>query len=455
MEDNGDAYRVIYGNGIYRLQENQQHEFNGYFVRQYGLMQYYNEYPVVMFTVQNPFIRLAVILDKAFTTDDHIFDIRFLGFLVALYFAITMYFLVDSLTYQFSPVSAGVVAMFCVYVFADTGYTAYFNSFFAEGIAQASFLACMTCALLYSQQRYNKYVMLSGYIVNSLLLTFTKQQFAPLGVLLGLLGFFFLIKENTKLFRWIVSIASAGLMLAGILMYVLIPNEYVRVNQYHAMTRGILMTSDNPEEALEFFDIDPQFALLNETIYFERYPVVDVAGDVLEENFYTHYGFVPILQYYIAHPGSFLEMMDTATKMAYHIRPELGNYEHSVGYAPKTKAMTFSLHSTIKAKHAPKTIGFMILWTLVAVGVYYRDRLKQIIIFAAILVGVSQFFVSVIGAGDADLLKHIFLYNVVFDYINLILLASIAHYFDKKYKTHRVQRVAKSTDDMKEVVEHA
>ena len=39
------------------------------------------------------------------------------------------------------------------------------------------------------------------------------------------------------------------------------------------------------------------------------------------------------------------------------------------------------------------------------------------------LAGLSQIFISVIGAGDADLSKHVFLFNLTFDFmlINFIV----------------------------------
>jgi hypothetical protein len=41
------------------------------------------------------------------------------------------------------------------------------------------------------------------------------------------------------------------------------------------------------------------------------------------------------------------------------------------------------------------------------------------------LVGVSQIFISILGAGDADLGKHVFMFNVAFDIILLHFVAQL------------------------------
>ncbi len=440
MEDNGDYFRVTAGNGLYPLPENEDFRFSGYFVKEYGIMQYFNEYSNLIFTSQTPFIKLAVFFDRIFTKNDAIFDIRFLGAIFAVYCAITIYFLIDFVSYRFSLFFALLTAMICIYLFVDTGYSAYFNSFFAEGLALISFIACLTSMLLYSQGRYNKYLLLFGFVLNGMILTLAKQQFAPLGIILGLLCIFFLLKAKSNKFKILVGFCSFGLIVSGIMMYVLIPSSFVKVNKYHAMTRGILLTADDPEISLESFNINNQYALLSKSIYFERYPVVDVEGETLSDDFYDNYGFSSIVSYYLDNPGSFIEMLDLTAKNAYYIRPHLGNFEHSEQKEPNAISGFFAFHSNLKREIMPKTIGFIIIWMITAIAATYKNRLKQMVILAAILMGVSQFFVSIIGAGDADLSKHVFLYNVAFDFVNFLLLSGVIAFADKKYKLRRERK---------------
>ncbi len=437
MEDNGDYARVTYGQGLYDLPENSELLYNGYFIKDYGIMQYYNEYSSTVFTSQVLFIQPAIWLDKLFTGNDDIFDLRFLGIVMTIYFLIVLYFLVEYLSHKLSIISRMSIAAVCLFVFVDTGYTAYFNSFFSEPLAYISLLACITCALMYADERHNQYVLLAGFVINGMILTFSKQQFAPIGAVLGIMCLFFLLKAGARLFKWLIALSSAALLFTGIFTYLLISTEFTNINMYHSMTRGVLMTSDNPPETLESFDIDSQYELLNKTIYFDRYPVIDPEDERLQENFYSQYNIFSIVKHYVSNPGAFMEMMKLAAQNAYMIRPELGNYEYSSGYPPNQKAQDFSVYSNIKQTLTPKTTGFIIIWMVVVIALFYKKRMKQIIICGLILIGLSQIIVPIFGAGDADLAKHMFLYNVSFDTVSVIVFAHVVAFIDKKYKERK------------------
>jgi len=446
MEDNGDYARVIYGEGLYDLPVYSDLKCNGYFIKEYGIMQYFNEYSNTVYSSQFLFIQPAVLLDKLITGNDGIFDLRFLGIIMMIYFLIVLYFLVEYLSHRLSIASSIVIAAVVVFFFLDTGYIAYFNSFFAEPLAYISLMACMTCALLYADNRHNKYALLAGFVINGMILIFSKQQFAPIGAVLGILCLFFYLKAKGKLFKWLIGISSAALVVTGVFTYLLISAEFTHINLYHSMTRGVLMTSEDPPETLGEFDIDRQYELLNKTIYFDKYPVIDPENEKLMDDFYSHYSILSIVGHYASDPGAFIEMLKIAAQNAYKIRPDLGNYEYTTGYPPQTKAQVFSVYSDLKANYAPKTIGFIIIWMFVAIGLMHKKRLKQIIVSALILIGLSQIVVPIIGAGDADLAKHMFLYNVAFDLVNVILLAHFISFIDRKYRAKKYVAVIPDRD---------
>lgn len=437
MEDNGDYARIIYGEGLYDLPENSELLYNGYFIKEYGIAQYYNEYSNSVFTSQFIFIQPAIWLNKLFTGNSNIFDLRFLGLVMTIYFLVVLYFLVDYLTHKLRLGSVLLITAVCTFIFADTGYTAYFSSFFAESIAYISLMAAITCALLIAEGRRNKYFLLAWFLVNGAILTFSKQQYAPVGVILGILCLFFFIRAHGRLYKSLIALSSAVLIVMGIFTYSLISVEFTNINLFHSMTRGVMMTSDNPPQTLETFGIDDKYELLNKNIYFDKYPVIDPEDQKLKEEFYSKYNVLSVVGHYVSNPDAFMEMMKTAAKNAYRIRPDLGNFEHSSGLPPETKCESFSNYSHIKEISAPKTFGFIIIWTFVALALLYKKRLKQITIGALIIIGLSQIIVPVIGAGDADLAKHMFLYNVAFDLVNVIMISHIVAFFDRRYQTSK------------------
>ncbi len=436
MADNGDFYRAINGNGLYKLDRDAPDQFLSYFSSRYGIYQYFNDYEDSLVSSQTPFIHAAVVLDRLLTGNDAVFDVRFLAFLIGLWALVALYLLVDYATWGLEKRFSYLIAAIAVLIFFDTGYIAYFNSFYAEGLVLVSFLTAMTCALLIRQRRYSTYALLAAYVLSGAILTGAKQQNAPLGVLLGLLCIPMMLglpqpdcdaAPKAKAVRRVITGACAFLLcFCGGAVYILIPQEFVEINQYHAMTRGILMSAENPEEALEYFDIDPQYSLLDGSIYYERYPAVNVESDALKADFFPKYNFVSVAAYYLMHPHDLILMLNNAAENAYSIRPDvIGNFERSAGREPGQKAAFFTLHSTLKNIVIPKTVGFVLIWLVTMLSLSLKDRWRTLVLLCVMLSGFSQVGVSIVGAGDADLSKHIFLYNVAFDYVNFIILSTV------------------------------
>ena len=434
MADNGDYFRILYGNGIYFHIPDYDSQYFGYFVKKYGIFQYFNESGKAIFSSQSLWIQFALWINRLF--DSHVFDIRVLGAILTLSYVIAIYLFIEAITWK-TPAKYGYpIAGLAIFLFGDTAYTAFFNSFYGESIVWISMLFLIGSGLLLYRNRYNDYVLLAIFFASALLLTTSKQQNAPVGILIAAFGVFLVVLRRARTYRWCVASALVGLLLTGIGTYVLIPQEFVNINKYHAMTRGMLPGSTDPEATLGTFGIDKQFAVLNETIYYELYTTVDVDSDILQERFYNRYGFGSILAYYITHPGRAVEMLDLAAKSAFTIRPPaMGNYEKSVGKPFGAHTSFFSGYSWLKVSMAPKTFGFIVIWMLVIIGLYmpsfvsalraknWRQALRLPFILTMMAMGLAGIAVSIIGAGDADLSKHEFMFTAAFDIVTFLCVA--------------------------------
>ncbi|AWB46463.1 hypothetical protein DCC85_21345 [Paenibacillus sp. CAA11] len=434
MADNGDFFRVIHGNGLYPA-DSDHSRYLGYFVKDYGIYQYYNENEAPLFSSQSLFIQFAIWVNSWF--DPLHFDLRVQAAIYTLLYAAGVYLLVESLTWRVKAVHGYIIALLAIFMFGDTAYTAYFNSFYSESVVLIALLFLLASGLLLYRHRYNDYVIMACFGISALLLTTSKPQNAPAGIIVGLLGILLIFARRTKTFR--VSMASllVLVLLTGVAAYALIPKEFVNINKYHAMTRGVLQSSSDPEAALKAFGIDPQYAVLNGSIYYEPFTTVDVDSPVLENQFYRHYGFGSILAYYAAHPDQASRMLNTAAKNAFQIRPTgLGNYEKSAGGHPSgAQTHFFTGYSTMKAALAPKTFGFIMIWALLIIGLYMpsflaalrarqmRGMLRLPMLGMMIALGLTGIAVSIIGAGDADLAKHEFLFTAAFDLVTFVVIA--------------------------------
>ncbi|OAS13964.1 hypothetical protein [Paenibacillus oryzisoli] len=437
MADNGDYFRILYSNGLYFNDPNYTNNYLGHFVKNYGVYQYFNENGATLFSSQSMFIKASLLINFLLF-DSHIFDIRFQAGMYLILYAFAIYLFVEALTWKMSKKRGYLVSLLIIFVLGDTGYTAYFNSFYSESIVLIMTIFMVAAGILLYRKRYNDYLMVAVFVVSAIFLTTSKQQNAPVGMIIAVFGVFFLFIRKTRSFRAITATLLIAVFGIGIGSYVLIPQEFVNINKYHAMTRGVMMGSVNPEKTLESFGIDKQFAVLDETLYYNPYSSAAVDSNLMQEEFYNKYTVVSILVYYVLHPDQAGKMLNLAAQDAFSIRPHaMGNYEASTGKPFGSQTIFFSSYSLLKLWLAPKTFGFVILWVLIIIGLYMPSFVKSIklrqrrnavrlpLILMMITIGLSGIFVSIVGAGDADLAKHEFLFTLVFDLVTLITICDL------------------------------
>lgn len=435
MADNGDYYRIVYGNGLYFNAPNYQEQYFGYFVKDYGIFQYFNENAGAIFTSQSFFIKLSLALNQLLVDRD-VFDIRIQGAVYTILYVLAVYLLVESVTWKAPRKQGYIIAAIAVFMFADIGYTAYFNSFYGESVVLIMSMLVAASGLLIYRNRYNDYVILPVFVLSTLLLTISKQQHAPVGIMIAILGILFVFLRRGNVYRLIASASCLFMIVAGIGAHAWIPKPFIDINQYHAMTRGPLLTTDNPEETLEAFGIHKQFAILAGSNYYEPYTTASPDSHVLQNAFFSQYSFASILGYYISHPDQAFQMLHLGAQNAFTTRPEaMGNYEQSENKAFGEQAYFFSAYSLLKANVLPKTVGFIVIWAVIVIGLYLPSfiaafkrkhvrAMTRLPLFAMlILVGISSIAVSIIGAGDADLAKHEFLFTVIFDLVTFAVIA--------------------------------
>lgn len=199
IADNGDFLRMLYSNGLYQLPKYSDQYFS-YFIKEYGIMHYYNEHGASLFSSEPLFIHLAVVLNKLFYSQT-IFDIRFLSFIYYVLFLGSIYLLTEALTYRIKGWKGYFIALFVVIIFTDTAYIAYFNSLYSEPIMFIMCLYIVSSTLLMCRKRYNDSVLLVLLTVSSMLLITSKQQNAPLVVFIAFIyiGLLFIKKDKVHI----------------------------------------------------------------------------------------------------------------------------------------------------------------------------------------------------------------------------------------------------------------
>lgn len=448
MADNGDFYRVISTNGVYELNPKDQNLYFGYFNKDYGIYKYNNDNEKNFTSTQGIFIKLAVYINEIFNKN-YVFDIRLMSWMFLIAEALGIYLIVKALTTELIKDKYKMtITLVTILIFCDTGYLAYYNSFYGEALNISFFL--LSIGILLYMIEFNKFNKLNILMfgITSFIFLGSKQQLAPVGILLAavVLRLGFKIKGN--LFKVLTLSLSIGFIISSILFYNAISGDFEYINRYHSMNRGILLYEDNPDEVMKYFNIDEQYSLLKETTFYDDVTLVDLYDNKLIENYYKKFTTGKILSYYITHPRAFFKMMKISFDNAYSIRPNsIGNYEKSANKEFGAKSYFFALYSTVKQKVFTGNLIFSII--TIAMYLYisilryikgcktkdYKIIFKEEAYFYIFLVGLSQIIISVIGAGDADLAKHVFMYNISFDLI-LIYFVSIelAKHEQKKNK---------------------
>lgn len=447
MSDNGDFYRVISSNGLYELDANESNSYSAYFNRYYGIYRYNNDIKVNFTSTQEIFIKAAVCLNKIFYKN-YIFDIRFMSWMFLLAEAVGIYLIIKVLINRINEEKYKIIiTLVIIFIFCDTGYLAYYNSFYGEAVNLSFFLLSIGILLnIIEFKKYNKW-SISMFGISSFIFFGSKEQFAPVGILIGVLLLRIGIKNKDKILKIITFAFAIGFVLSSVLFYRGISEDFKYINAYNAMNRGILLYEDDPDEVMKYFNLNTQYSLLKDTTFYDEITLVNLRDKEFMETYYKSVTPSKIAYYYATHLKTFIKMMKVAIRNSYSIRPKaMGNYEKIENKYVGAKSYFFALYSTIKEKifsgNLIFSLGAMIVYGCTAITRYIKGvkntDYEMIFIEEAyiyvFLIGFSQIVISVIGAGDADLAKHVFMYNISFD---LILI----HFISIKLQKHEMKKV--------------
>lgn len=433
--NNGDFDRAIYVNGLYRL-TGKPYYFFTYMVQKYGIMQYFNESSAALFSSQPLFIKAAIGLNMlAYSTK--VFDIRFMGLIYYVLFLGGIYLLTEALTFPSKRWRNYIIALMVVFVFADSSYTLYFNSFFAEPGMFVAILYSFSSILLLARHRFKRrWPMVLLFFISTVVLITNKQQNAPLalGFALTMLSLLFVFHKRAE--KLYVILGTVLILASGVATYALITKTFNNINEYQSMTRGVLLKAKDPEKALMQGGIDSQFALTRGQTYFDRYSPIDVNGKYMQKHFTDKFSFMWILKYELTHPSEFGALLNLAAKDGQLTQVKaVSDYTKAAGQPKYAQTHYFTGFSTIMGAFFPRTFAFYVLIAFAFIGVYafgayhgIRDGDPEMVVRLALIIAnmaiiFMTFIASVIGDGDADLAKHLFMVPLCTD-LSLALLVS-------------------------------
>ncbi|ALS29801.1 membrane protein [Paenibacillus sp. 32O-W] len=421
VADNGDFQRIMVSVGLTYPEHARTYEerFFHYAHSQYS----YGEFKAGGYwSSQLIFAMAASLLGRIWNAGA--FDIRVLGFLYALTLLAATWIVVRFGAGK-SRLAAFLLAAAVLFVFYDIGYVAYFNSFFGEPVSLLFMLMTVGFAFWLTSRQEPSAWLLAAFFASAIMLACSKIQNAPVGVAFALLALRFAALRDDRRWRRRVYTLCAVTVAVSIAMYVAAPKELKHINLYQTVFYGILKDSPDPKRDLRDLGLSEELAVNAGTNYFQTDAPIKQDDPLLEREFYSKLSHKDVAVYYLTHPGRFIDKLEAGAKAGMTIRPYyLGNYEQAEGKPPGALSYAYSAWSEFKARHVPKSLGFLIafyaLYYLILLFLYmqrsdrrYRIGLETLMLIG--LVGIFSLCVPLLGDGEADLGKHLFMFNVCFD----------------------------------------
>lgn len=421
VADNGDFARIMNSTGIYHLSAEPVERYFGYVNRLYGTG-YAIPFGGGYLSTELPLVLLAIFISKTIL-GTALFDIRFLAAIYILVLTAAVFFVVRC-SRRHAGIFGLIPALFILLIFCDIGYTSYFNSLYGEPVTFVFLLLMAGMALSLAIEDKPSLWMLVFFCIGAFFFAGAKVQNSPAGFLMAVLCIRLAWIRKDAAWRSISIISAVSVALLSFVCYISVSKDIKVCNKYQTVFYGILRGSQDPAGDLAELGLDPSLAVLAGTNYFmEEYPV-DIRDPEFKEMLFDKVSYTKVAAFYLRHPKRFLQKLEYAADNGFKLKQGFGNYEKYPGIQYKQTSNIFGLWSDFKMGTLPHTLAFVCAYyaalLLVLIYEYKRAESSKVRFFIEFmgviaLMGIMQFVLPIIGDGDADLSKHLFVFNISFD----------------------------------------
>lgn len=332
------------------------------------------------------------------------------------------------------------VIYFCLLLFfTDVGYIAYLNSLYSEPASMIFLTLVLGIVFLIiqkiSQGKFSIFWLLA-FFVASFLFVVAKPQNAVMGVFLAYLGYRIyqfspLGEVPRKTYQSIAWGLTGGLIAISFLFFAFgLPRYYRSGDLWNSVFLEIVGRSSNPVQELEELGLSPEMV-----IYQGTYAFSEGVNRADYEEFQHSWLYFRILKYYIVHPDRLVSLIDNTTSSAFELQPEnLGNF--LIDHPSYEKSKSFAVWNDLRFAVLPKSIWTLVGWLVIniltlaiKIRKYDRTVVNKILSnthLTIVAMAVFQYLTVVMAEGTFELIKHMFLFNLLFD-VSLIFLLSYGY----------------------------
>lgn len=315
-------------------------------------------------------------------------------------------------------------------IFLDGCYLVYFNSFYGESTTLI-FLILSFALLLYLEKNKNSYWVYIGLILSLFIFSGSKAANFPSTLLLCVPLVYYAVK-NEGMRKKITICVSVVVMLIASYSYVKLAPQWMKNDTtFQSVFFGVLYNNPSPEQATQ------DLGLPRELAWFESMNAYNwqslSPGKKKDINFQTLFfdriSQIGVLKYYLTHPAFFAEKLDISAEAALPLRP---TYLTNIHLPSQQADLLFDYRMNVWESIRKRFSGFaslflcliLVLSAANVVALLRRKASLYSILLRLALMGAAagQFTVPIVSNGNADLQKHMFLFNVHLDILIIVLL---------------------------------
>lgn len=429
--DNGDFGRLYMYGGLSGLSNEYSKMYDGYVHLKYAISNAGILIPFGPNWISGTLLLKAAVVMSILIPGKFggLFDIRYLALVYSIVFLTAIFIIIEKVKLPpFLKISACVLI---ILFFTDTAYISYFNSFFGEaGVIVYFFMNLSSYILLISKNKPSKRYFVLFFLSSGAFLT-SKSQELPLLIFMLFIyaGLYFSYREKelrkTIIFGAISVIILCSCSYCSISLY----TNYNNI--YQSVFSGVLLDSKTKEKDLEELGVSKDFKCFYRVSFYNRTGKNDPMGSKMLKEFYPNISSIKILSFYLKHLDRLWLRIQISAKNAYTFN-KLHKDNFLKGQYNKNKLVNnFRLSLINKFPFLHRNIYVFIVFSIfyliinIIYFIKYKDRyirLLNLMLLFILAAGTAQFILPVIGSGECDFGKHLFLVNLSFDTMFVIAL---------------------------------
>lgn len=347
-----------------------------------------------------------------------------------------------------------VIYVVILFFFTDVAYIAYLNSLYSEP-SSLIFLALTIGIFLWiirslnNNHEQNLFPLLA-FFASAFLFTIAKPQNAAMGIPLAFLGYRLFTTVNIKRLapkprNWIGGFLALCLMGASFIFFAFgLPRYYRSGDLWNSIFMEIIGKSYTPEQDLKDLGLPPEMIVYQGTNAFS--PGVNRNA---YESFQHSWLYFDIAKFYATHPTRLFTLIDETAHSALQLQQSnLGNFPADVGKKAYEKGDHFALWNKLRAMILPPsgwTLAVLLGINLIVLIIRWlkytstpADRLINDLHLVLIAMAVVQYLTVIMAEGTYEVVKHMYLFNILVDCCLVILIANFAGWIAQKIHPERI-----------------